>query len=327
MIHYALILFLLASTVLYFRFTLQNNPMIKIPASLYRGLQLSERITYIELLALLLTTGFLAAYLYTLFPMTTHYAGVLSNTLLGGVNPFSFFSLIITNIILTTLTIRLFGKLQPLPFYILIILVLFAGIFLTIPSMAENSLSFMLLMPVAATSLLFALFMFNQISFSKPVNAGWKMFGGYVITMLGSLGASLLSLLFLIFLANGIVIIRPSVVVPAVVILTFFLFILQWRNLIKIFSPGHKFVDPLDTSDMANRCKMLGDLYGLTPREREVLVHFSEGRDMPYIEKKLMISRSTAKTHTAHIYQKVGVASRQELLNLLRSQPNDTEEE
>ena len=56
---------------------------------------------------------------------------------------------------------------------------------------------------------------------------------------------------------------------------------------------------------------------GLTRRETEVLHLLMEGRSVPYIQEKLYISEGTARTHVKHIYQKTGVHSRQELLDLL----------
>lgn len=57
---------------------------------------------------------------------------------------------------------------------------------------------------------------------------------------------------------------------------------------------------------------------GLTKREVEVLLLLAEGRNEPYIESALGISRTTVKTHITHIYRKVGVSSRQQLIDVLR---------
>jgi DNA-binding CsgD family transcriptional regulator len=55
----------------------------------------------------------------------------------------------------------------------------------------------------------------------------------------------------------------------------------------------------------------------LTPRETEVLQLLARGRSIPYIRDELYISKGTASTHVKHIYSKLDVHSRQELLNLL----------
>ena len=61
----------------------------------------------------------------------------------------------------------------------------------------------------------------------------------------------------------------------------------------------------------------LGAKYDLTPREREIALLLSQGRSLPYIQEKLSIAEGTARTHVAHIYQKLGVHSRQEFLDLV----------
>lgn len=55
---------------------------------------------------------------------------------------------------------------------------------------------------------------------------------------------------------------------------------------------------------------------GLTPRESEVFALLARGRSIPYVRDALVISRETAATHAKHIYAKLGVHSRQELIDL-----------
>jgi DNA-binding CsgD family transcriptional regulator len=55
----------------------------------------------------------------------------------------------------------------------------------------------------------------------------------------------------------------------------------------------------------------------LTTRETEVLTLLAQGRSLPYIQKQMNISESTVRTHVKHIYSKLGIHSRQELLDLL----------
>lgn len=55
----------------------------------------------------------------------------------------------------------------------------------------------------------------------------------------------------------------------------------------------------------------------LTAREQEVLSLLAEGRSAPFIAEYLSIERSTAKTHIARIYAKLGVHTRQELISLV----------
>ena len=57
---------------------------------------------------------------------------------------------------------------------------------------------------------------------------------------------------------------------------------------------------------------------GLTARELEVLTLLAQGRSNPYIRDALGISLDTAGTHVKHVYAKLGVHSRQELIDLVR---------
>lgn len=59
--------------------------------------------------------------------------------------------------------------------------------------------------------------------------------------------------------------------------------------------------------------------HGLTEREIEVALLLSEGRNVPYVQEHLVISQGTAQTHTYHIYQKLGIHSKQELIELARN--------
>lgn len=69
----------------------------------------------------------------------------------------------------------------------------------------------------------------------------------------------------------------------------------------------------------AKRCKVLSDSCGLSERQREVLILIAQGRSAKYVENELSISLTTAQTHIRNIYRKVGVHSRQELLDEIES--------
>jgi len=54
----------------------------------------------------------------------------------------------------------------------------------------------------------------------------------------------------------------------------------------------------------------------LTLREKEILDYLLRGRDVIFISNDLFISKNTVATHTKHIYQKLDVHSKQELITL-----------
>ena len=62
--------------------------------------------------------------------------------------------------------------------------------------------------------------------------------------------------------------------------------------------------------------RLLAARYFLTEREEEVLDLLVAGRSVPYISEKLMVSANTVKTHVRHIYAKLDVHNRQELLDV-----------
>ena len=70
----------------------------------------------------------------------------------------------------------------------------------------------------------------------------------------------------------------------------------------------------------------LAQRYRLSPRESEVLLLLLQGRTMSRIQETLFISAGTVSTHTRHIYQKVGVANKQELIDLAFADERRTSE-
>ncbi len=57
--------------------------------------------------------------------------------------------------------------------------------------------------------------------------------------------------------------------------------------------------------------------YGLSAREREVLAMLADGHTRRYVQDALCISDGTAKAHVAHLYRKLGVHKKEELLALV----------
>ncbi|WP_157941040.1 response regulator transcription factor [Rubneribacter badeniensis] len=66
--------------------------------------------------------------------------------------------------------------------------------------------------------------------------------------------------------------------------------------------------------------RALGRRVGLSARETEVLEEFVRGRSAAVIADKLFVSRNTVKTHLRRIYEKAGVHSRQELLDIIENE-------
>ena len=59
--------------------------------------------------------------------------------------------------------------------------------------------------------------------------------------------------------------------------------------------------------------------YGVTDREREIILKVVQGKSNADIAGELFISLATVKTHLHNIYKKIGVDSRYDLLARVRS--------
>lgn len=69
-----------------------------------------------------------------------------------------------------------------------------------------------------------------------------------------------------------------------------------------------------------DRCRAVIERYGLTEREGEIMIMFAKGRNLPYVQEELCLSKSTVSTHRQHIYQKLGVHSAQEMIDLIQEE-------
>lgn len=94
--------------------------------------------------------------------------------------------------------------------------------------------------------------------------------------------------------------------------------ILIWMVLLffsKTARPELKHPAPLQSEDV---CSLVAAQFGLTPRETEVLGYLIEGRSHPFIRDELCISKGTVDTHVRHIYSKMEVSSKQELISAVK---------
>lgn len=66
--------------------------------------------------------------------------------------------------------------------------------------------------------------------------------------------------------------------------------------------------------------------FGLSEREGEILSALLKGHSLPRIANDLLISKSTVATHTQHIYKKLGLHSKQELIAFVERRCNVAED-
>ena len=103
--------------------------------------------------------------------------------------------------------------------------------------------------------------------------------------------------------------------VCAALVFASFLFVADDRTFVELFDADDE--NPSTPRRFQLRCERIAQLYGLTPKETEVMTLIGKGRSAQRIQEALDVSASTVNTHVNHIYRKMGVHSRQEMLDLL----------
>lgn len=73
----------------------------------------------------------------------------------------------------------------------------------------------------------------------------------------------------------------------------------------------------LMTRAIERRCAEVAQTYRLSPRESEILVLLAQGRTRTYIQEELVLAENTVKTHVTHIYGKLGVRDRQDMIDIV----------
>ena len=67
----------------------------------------------------------------------------------------------------------------------------------------------------------------------------------------------------------------------------------------------------------SKQCRAMQEAFGLSTRETEVMELIARGNSMASIAERLVISENTVRTHAKHIYTKLDIHKRQELLDML----------
>jgi len=74
---------------------------------------------------------------------------------------------------------------------------------------------------------------------------------------------------------------------------------------------------PIIKDRISKKCLALKERYGLTSREAEIAEYIARGFSVASTAEKLVISENTIRAHSKHIYTKLDIHKRQELLDLL----------
>lgn len=91
-----------------------------------------------------------------------------------------------------------------------------------------------------------------------------------------------------------------------------------WRKEESADIPPHDSMEAL-----SQRCTNAAKSGALSPRETEILTYIGRGHSVAFVAKTLVISESTVRTHAKNIYRKLGVTSREELIEYIDHMPAD----
>lgn len=140
---------------------------------------------------------------------------------------------------------------------------------------------------------------------------GWGATAFHVGSFVGLLAGDLLATF-----ADTEALVSPLCVAIGAVLVLVMAYVFKEQGVVELFAPNPP-VCETEVSAIAETCRSLTERHGLSARESQILDLLARGRSVPYIERELGITTSTAKTHVRHIYQKIGVHTKQELLDLL----------
>ncbi|PNV65870.1 hypothetical protein C2L80_04180 [Rubneribacter badeniensis] len=211
------------------------------------------------------------------------------------------------------------GMIEIKALYQMAVPVLVAGALLVLMGYGWSGVAAALCSNAAFT--LFSVFVtvvFCGISYRYGVNAVW-MFGITQASLsLGSFAGKAVSALGAPLFADPEVLVATiAVLVVAFVALSMVLvsdrdFTTTWG--VASRNEGSGALTVLDEEERTARaCARVAQRYGLTRREEEVLVLMMRGYTLARIGEELYVADSTMKTHSRHIYRKVGVGNRNEL--------------
>ena len=91
----------------------------------------------------------------------------------------------------------------------------------------------------------------------------------------------------------------------------------QKHNITKLMEP------PATESSQKHRIKELAAEFSLSARKTEIIMLIARGITTDNVAKKLYISPHTVNTHIRHVYEKIGIHKRSELIDYINSNGSD----
>ena len=136
------------------------------------------------------------------------------------------------------------------------------------------------------------------------------------------LAGTLVGFLYADTLKQSDIVLTTVALVAAYLLFMAALFLFKDKSLKSIGSeaelPGLPDLRP--EAPVPQRCERIAGAHQFTPREREIFLLLAQGFTIPAISEKLFVSENTVKSHVKSIYQKMGIHTRSELIELVNAQ-------
>jgi DNA-binding CsgD family transcriptional regulator len=266
--------------------------------------------------------GFLLGYLYNMTPDATRTMGAPSGIAFGLISVSGIIYLFVLCLVLWL--ILLAGKKlkkSRLLVYCCAVVVIFAALFLALPFMKYNWAFFPLYEGIASVAVLLSLLMSAVYYSGSDYDAYRRLFLVLMCGLITSFVVSAVIGQMLIVNTWGTDGLRDLLIlgIPAIgfigmmVVLTLILFQTASSRTTPRATDGG-----LSQSALDARSSRLAEQFNLSPREQEILTLLAQGRSVPFIQRQLILAPSTIKTHTRHIYDKLGINSKQQLIDMVQ---------
>lgn len=197
-----------------------------------------------------------------------------------------------------------------------VVVIVIAGAFITLALMAREAPLIAFVIHTSGFVCFVALVWFFCTYFARKNGSGARGFSagllanqaGQAFGSLGYVGASIA------FGSNDSLLLYISM---GMVYLLFVVALLFFANLSRL---KRNIPSVAPTTEYAEALSVMQKQRDLTPREAEIALLIVQGHSRSNIAQQLTVSQETIKTHTKHLYQKLEVHSRDELIELLHQE-------
>lgn len=208
------------------------------------------------------------------------------------------------------------GKKPDLGFAYKIILFVMAFIFLLLPIINRGTFWANVLALTGYSTISLLVWVILARTTSRYHLSSIVVFGfGWGLMVAGGLAGTFLGGLLTSFIDLTPRILSLVALLSVCVFLFSYLFLFSERSVVELTVEGAD--EPGSVRPFRKRCEEVAQEFRLSAKETEVMILVAKGRSTPRICEELDISQGTVNTHLTHIYKKLDVHDKQQLLDVL----------